>query len=450
MLFAQVDEIKEVNVVIQGNNKTKPEIIFRELSFSNGDTISLNLLEQKVNEVKANLVRTQLFNFVDISIVEKDDIFEFVIELQERWYYWAYPILEHSERNLSTFLYYRDWSRVNYGAAFDWYNFRGRDEVLKFKTRLGFKEHYSIAYHKPGFGKRRVDGLWVFTDFFRQKKTVSSIDSNLAVYTQDNQVYLRNLLDLGFEYTYRPKINYELNFGLKYYQYFYNHDIFLGTLNSCLNPKYIMPKVGFKYDSRNSIVYPTSGLFVNLRLAASLYGVVGFSNNLNITGVVQNSGSLNNSKIILRNEIFAGRFVSDNTKSVLFDELFDFNRKFVIRGYEYYYFPTQSIVGFKNTFAWKAFDLKFDVLPNVLPDEFSKFFSVVYFEAFADFAYSKSISHTNVFDDNFDQKLVYSVGTGVSVETYYDRLIQFHVAYNSCFKKFGIFAEFKTPIYKTY
>lgn len=448
LAYSQVDDYKVVDIVLNGNVKTKDYIIYREIEFSIGDTLSSELLNEKIANSRLNLLRTQLFNFVDVEVVENEKNLDIVFNFQERWYYWVYPILEHSERNLSTFLYYKDFNRVNYGLAFDWYNFRGKDEVLRFKTRFGFKEHYAISYHKPGFGKRRVDGIWIFADLFRQKKAIYGVDNNLPVYVESSNKYLNNAYDLGVEYTFRPEILYFFEFGLKYQGYYFRSDTLSQNIEMPIQS--FAPKASFKYDKRNSLVYPTKGFYAHFRISGIVPLNKDYADALSLTAIVQTNTKFGTSAFGLRNELFLGRMLMEKDKNLLFDEMFKFFGSYVIRGYEYYYFPSNSLVGLKNTLNWKICDFRLNVLPKILPDEFSKFFSIVYLEAFSDFAYTQSFDYQYIENDNFTDALVYSLGAGISIETYYDRLLQFHVAYNSCFDKFGIFAEFRTPIYKKY
>ncbi|MDD2385625.1 MAG: BamA/TamA family outer membrane protein [Bacteroidales bacterium] len=448
---AQSDVQKKISISLIGNTKTKSYIILREIGFAACDSLSYNEIQNLVEESVANLNRLRLFNFIDVETIETQDEIIVKYNLQERWYYWGYPILEHSERNLSTFINYRDLSRINYGAAFDWFNFRGKNEVLRFKTRLGYKEHYALSYHKPGFGKRRIDGILVFADFFRQKKLISEIFKNQARFRHSDNEYLRNILDVGLGYSYRPKIKYAFEIGVKFRQYIYNQEFYSYDLSGITHPRYLMPKIAFNYDSRNSIVYPVSGFYANLRLTSSLYEQNEFSKNINLNLLLQQNTSFGKTKLSLRNELFAGKFFYDNNKLVLFDEFFNFYGDFFMRGYEFYYFPSDFIVSSKNTLSYKLFDFRLNVLPSLLPNEFSKVFSVVYIEAFVDIAHS-NLLHNNIYivQDMFGDSFVYSTGIGLSIETYYDRLIQFRVAYNTCFNKIGIFAEFKTPLYKKF
>ena len=450
-VYAQNDELKKINISLVGNKTTKSDIILREIGFETGDSLNFQAIQNVVDESVANLNRLRLFNFIDVEIIENKDKILVTYNFQERWYYWGYPILEHSERNLSSFIHYRDWSRINYGAAFDWFNFRGRNEVLRFKARFGYKEHYAISYHKPGFGKRRVDGIWAFADFFRQKKVVSGIYQNKPSYWQSDDVYLRNIIDVGIQYSYRPKIKYAFEFGLKFRQYVYNQKFYNDDLDGATNPRYIMPKIAFNYDSRNSIVYPITGFYANLRVTTSIFDNTDFSENISLNLLLQQNTSFGKTKLSLRNEMFAGKDFYDNSKRILFDESFNFYEEFFMRGYEYYYFPSDFIVSSKNTLSYKLFDFRLNVLPSLLPDEFSKAFSIVYLEAFADIAYSNlSNNNLHVEQDMFGDGFAYSAGFGITVETYYDRLIQFRVAYNAYFNKFGIFAEFKSPLYKRF
>ncbi len=142
--------------------------------------------------------------------------------------------------------------------------------------------------------------------------------------------------------------------------------------------------------------------------------------------------------------------VQDSNTESLFDRKLDFFSDFTVRGYEYYYFPGNFLSCVGNTFSFKVSDVKLHSLPGFLPDEFSKTYSIIYFDVFTDIAYVNSYANLQGLYNPLNENFLYSIGVGLTLETYYDRLFQIHMVYNGYFSKFGIFAEYKTPIYKTF
>ena len=146
----EVVTIKSISIF--GNLKTKNEIILRELSFNTVEQYTAEVLQTKIEESTNNLRNLELFNFVVISKTKQSNSVNIRIDITEKWYFWPYPIFEISERNFNTWWgefsanNYSDVSRLNYGIFFNWENFRGRNELLKFKIRRGFKEHYLFSY----------------------------------------------------------------------------------------------------------------------------------------------------------------------------------------------------------------------------------------------------------------------------------------------------------------
>lgn len=442
--------IKEIHII--GNTKTNSSVIYRELPFKKNENVDKNDIEKIIIQAKNNLLNTSLFNFVDIFYLINGNEISISIKLEERWYYLGYPILEYADRSLSSFLYYRDFLKINYGFAFDWHNFRGQNELLRFKIRLGYKEQYSISYHKKGFGQRKVYGMWYISEFFRQKKSINAILENKPIYAENREKYIKENINLGLGITYRPKINYKLNLGVIYQHSTYKDSTYF-ILNfpssNTVNTKYISPKIRFEFDARNSIVYPTDGFFFSLGVA-SYYGVNNFSEKFYTI-----SSKLDYNKALFRNFIFYriessyNKFFNSNA-NILFDKKLDFCSTYMIRGYEYYYFLSSQFINFQNTISFKVSDFKIHQLPECLPKEFSKTFTKLYLDLFFDFAYTNKSKSFYEVTNPMNDMLLWSCGVGVSLETYYDRLIQIHAVYNAYFDKIGIFVEWKAPLYKLY
>ncbi|MDL2262003.1 BamA/TamA family outer membrane protein [Bacteroidales bacterium OttesenSCG-928-I21] len=437
---------------INGNKKTKLEVILRELTFKQNDTIQGDKLDEHVQKSTNNLLNTSLFNFVDFDTLCDANKIEVEISVQERWYYWLYPIFEHADRNLSSYFYYRDFKKINYGLAFDWLNFAGRNDMLRFKIRLGYKEQYSISYQKKGFGSKQIFGMWTISDFFRQKKSINQISDYKPLYAENEKIYIKNYLNLGIGFTFRPQIDYHVNFGLIYqYSTYKDSSFFIDNYPNYekFNTQYLIPRLKFEYDTRNNKIYPTKGL--NFLISSGMH--IGLFEKLPTYYTLNTSFEQNTP--IFRNRIFhkvslACSHFFNVQSNVLFDRKLDFFAKNTIRGYEYFYFVSPQFLSLQNTINILASKFRIHNLPKFLPDEFSKTYTRVYLNIFFDIAVS---NHSNIFSDNINfrkDNIFYSAGIGINFETYYDRLVQFHVAYNSYLNKIGIFVEYKTPLYKLF
>ena len=83
------------SILINGNNKTKKEIILRELELKIDSAYNQGELKAKVLKSKNNLTNLKLFNFVDIKSLEKNQNIEIHINVIEKWYIWPYLHLNY-------------------------------------------------------------------------------------------------------------------------------------------------------------------------------------------------------------------------------------------------------------------------------------------------------------------------------------------------------------------
>ena len=121
ILTAQQDTCSYIvvsDIIIEGNNVTLSSIILKELTFSQGDTISIDDWEKELQISKENIQNTTLFNFVDIECVNTDNSQNGIsvnIKVTERWYLWAYPYLSYADRNLNAWYEADNLKRFSYG-----------------------------------------------------------------------------------------------------------------------------------------------------------------------------------------------------------------------------------------------------------------------------------------------------------------------------------------------
>ena len=140
VLFEE-ESVRIGNITVQGNIKTKPEIIVRELEFKTGDLVQKDQLELARKRIEnLNLFNRVIFNFEDIG--EQKDL---NIVVWERWYLYPTPIF---------FINEHDWNKLSYGLGVFHANFRGRGENLWFAGWFGYNPGLNFSYSNRWFGGR--------------------------------------------------------------------------------------------------------------------------------------------------------------------------------------------------------------------------------------------------------------------------------------------------------
>jgi len=133
------EEVRIGQINVQGNVKTKQDIIIRELEFKTGDLVSQEMLELARKRIEnLNIFNRVMFNFKDA-----DDQKDLVILVWERWYILPTPIFDINEH---------DWSKLSYGFGIFHSNFRGRAENVWFAGWLGYNPGLNLSYSNRWFG----------------------------------------------------------------------------------------------------------------------------------------------------------------------------------------------------------------------------------------------------------------------------------------------------------
>lgn len=205
------------SILIVGNRKTDENIVRREMLFTEGDTINLATLEQMVIRSRENLLNTSLFNFVTINLAPTSTgRCQVVVMLEERWYWMPYLIFEQADRNLSAFFRNGHWNRINYGFMLINNNFRGHNETLKLKLRLGYKQQIQVLYAIPYITQNKRHGIAAQMSFYRQHEVGYSTFANKPLYFNLSSRYAIKNQDLLLTYTYRPKHDFRFSLSADY------------------------------------------------------------------------------------------------------------------------------------------------------------------------------------------------------------------------------------------
>ena len=231
-------------IYITGNNKTRPEIVLRELPFKLDEAYPIGVLADKFKKARRNLINTTLFRDVVVSLKSVNGYDVYVnIEVAEKWYIWPGASFRPVNKTLAEWWSQenRSMDRINYGLSFAHNNFTGRNDKMK----VGFTNGYTRQVYLEYYGLRLDKDLkWSTNAGINIGK-----DNQINYQTENNRrLYLKNVDNLRnyvsgfFQLNYRPAIKTTHTFGIGYI-----YDNVADTVFK-LNPSY--------FPSRSAIGYP--------------------------------------------------------------------------------------------------------------------------------------------------------------------------------------------------
>lgn len=442
------DSLYIQDIVITGNKVTHSKIILREIIFSPGDKISKMELLPGLQRSKDNLLNLSIFNFVsfDTEYLDSNRII-LIVDVTERWYIWPTPIFEHGDRNLSAFLKEPRWNKINYGLWLKWNNFRGRNELLNAKVRLGYKEQYMLQYEKPNLGASQNHKLFLSYSLIRQHRVNYITLDNLPVYYTDEEDYAVNSADAFIAYSYRP-------------EYFSRHRIRLHYRNdwvseaiSTLNPdflgdginriKYFNVDYVFNYDLRDSKIYPLEGDAYKFKLQR--YGL-GLLKEFPYPGWEMEAAVFYHRKLVDRlyfAGVTKGKTASNKEVPLYFKQALGYTE--FLTGYDDYVIDGTDYIISKFILKYqlvKPFEFS---IPYLKAKQFSRVHYSMYLNLLGDVGYVNN--KYSLVSNQMDNALQYSIGVGLDFVTYYDKVLGIVFALNR-YGTSGFFFHIATPFYE--
>ena len=273
------DKLLIAGIEIEGNRVTKDKIVLRELTFQVGDTIFKMEMLPAFQRSKENLLNISLFNFVTFNVTHLPGNRIIVqITVVERWYIWPVPILEYADRNFNEFITNREWDKLVYGAWLKWNNFRGRNELLTGKIRLGYINEYAVAYKKPNLDRNQRHGIHVGFNMNQQNEVIIATVNNAPVEYKPKEPPAQNVINAFAAYNYRRKIYTSHTIRFEYHDYRVSDSVaivnsnFLGEGQTHLN--YFKLSYQFNHDVRDSKIYPLEGFAVKITAVQMGLGLI--------------------------------------------------------------------------------------------------------------------------------------------------------------------------------
>ena len=268
------------DVMITGNGKTRPPIIFREVPFQKGDTLLVEELPDKLKLARDLLMNTTLF--VDVKVYVSTSIREagrrkaiIAIDVKERWYLFPLPYFKLIDRNFNQWWVdqKRSLDRVNYGAKFIQNNFTGRNDNLDIWLITGYNHQISFRYQLPFIDKKLTKGISIGVQYATQKELNIATEDNKQVFVRKDNV-IRENFRVEATYSYRPDVRQRHYFRVSYNREHIDDTVLL------LNPNYFPTlrttarfidfNYQFKYYNVDYIPYPTKGWMLEANVYSRL------------------------------------------------------------------------------------------------------------------------------------------------------------------------------------
>jgi outer membrane protein assembly factor BamA len=429
----QAETITVNEVFIIGNKKTKPSIIQREFGIPKGASFDSLSLVQALDSAQQRIYNTNLFNSVDIQpLYTQPKSVDLLIKVEERWYFYPSPFLRIADRNLMDWIVNRDGEleRFNAGLKLDQFNFRGRNERLRFVGQIGFERRFALGYIIPYIEKTQRHGLGFELVYNEREKMPFITDDHLPTYINAKQINRTSWYG-EVTHSYRPSFYSTHYASIGFKQTHISDTIvmmnpnFLG--NGTNDQKYLFLNYTFVSDFRNNRNFPTSGHLLRLTLHQQGLWIY---DDINISSIQV----LFNRYFELNRNFYYATGITGYFSTPQQQPYFNYTGLgydgILARGYELDVIEGPRYFLAKNSFRKLLFKGKKD-MSNFMPvAQFNDFKLALYAKLIADFGYVENYPNYQI-SSRLTDTLLYSVGAGLDIISLYDLVMRLEYTYNS-------------------
>lgn len=419
------------SIRISGNEKTRASIIRRELPFSTGDTLCGASLDQAAQTAEQTLINTRLFRSVRVTPYcnSLGHEVEFVIQVEERWYWFIFPHFELVDRSFNEWWVNqeRDFSRTEYGVKGYYENFRGRNEEITIKAITGYINRIELGYHIPFFSwNQHLGARFEFRHHNRREVLLRTRENQQEFFELGDVLQRENKAFVTLQYRPRLFAFHDLRLGF--------NQTWVGDTIVHLNDRYFDNennlqrffelRYQFQWNRLNVQAYPTQGGFLEMsyrRMGLGLYDDLDL-NRIKLTA----------KKFYPLNEKWhvaaMGQYKWDYPAQQPFYNLSSLGyQESYVRGYDLYVIDGQQFGLFKTALRRELFkeELQLDFIPI---QQFRTIPLKILGKTYLDGGY--------VVDDYYQEfgdlsnKLLIGGGLGVDIVTFYDVVYRVEYSWN--------------------
>ncbi|WP_345222628.1 POTRA domain-containing protein [Hymenobacter koreensis] len=413
-------KVRVKQVLFAGNNVTKERILRAELDYREGDSLNVASLTGRLEENRLRLFNLRLFTSVQQQITCRDGELIVLIAVQERWYTFPVPVLGIADRNFKAWYNRPDrWRRIDYGLYLVRSNFRGRNEEIRGNLQLGFNRRYELFYTVPQLGRRGA-GISAGGSYYRSHALDFTTRNDSLIAFRDDQDF--------------PIERWYVTGGLRWRRdvqrlttlegFYFNEQV--SDSISRRNPTYFLSGNQRRYvdmvlsrtvNERNTFAYPLTGRFVQLSLTQRAF--LG-SNTPPITSLLgRYARYFDLGRRFYYSASAEGRLRFARRLAYTDSHALGFKRASV-RGYDAYVVDGRHYGLLRQGFSYRLLDANELRLPFFNDPRFGSVPLQLYLNTFTDAGYvaERTVPRTN----QLPNQLLASVGIGLHLVTYYDRV----------------------------
>ena len=461
--------IKITAASVNGNKHTKDRIIVRELDFKLGDTLAtfdtgeknpiggakrINRSDsseviKRLRYSRENIINTKLFLTVDISLEYiRGNEYKLKIEVQERWYFWVFPVVRVDAPNFNEWLKDPDMDYFNMGIFTSHNNMWGLSHQASLIAFFGNSQKYGLGYYIPWIGHGQKIGMRMGVVYSN-----SGVVEYGSVENERQILYDHNGLEewlVAATFNIRPGL---YNYGqLKLQATSAN----VSDTMLVLAPEYLPDGkkkisnmnlyVDYAYDSRNNKSYPLKGNYLKGFVDKRGLGILSHDVDYFYYGIDFHFYQYLGKRFYVAEMVKAVSSSSENI-AYHFKQNLTSGDDF-IRGYDYYALRGDEMYYFRGNVKYEL--VKPTVRKPKKGKKDSKFKNIqyaFYLNFFSDVAYMKDVAMKNdpVINNPYNNDLLYSWGLGLDLISYYDLVLRFEYSFTSIGTS-GFFFGFGMPI----
>lgn len=424
---AAVAQKTVAKIIIDGNHTTRRNVILRETGMAEGMVIPADSVSILIMRNKLRLFNLQLFNEVEQDVVAgAGDSVTWHIHVKERWYIIPKFTLQFADRNVNTWWddQNHDLQRVSAGLTVTDKNFRGKLESLAITVQAGYTQKLGLSYIMPYINKNETNGIGVTGTVARSSQTYyNTIGNKLRFTGHYSGPAIWQQAEGGLYYIHRPGYakRHTVQVSYRYFR--------VGDTVRMLNPGYFADSsrvakfaelnYRYEYNGVDNWNYSLRGekLVTTTVVRAGMEGI-GFQAFLSYeAGWFRKAGRRWYVSAISR-----GRLMVPQKQPYYFRNGLGTVTDYV-RGYEYYVTDGYS-------YGLLRLNLKRELFNNTwsLPVRYFTAVPVrIYPKIFFDAGY---INSPFAAKGSLENTLMYSIGAGVDMITFYDMKIRIEFARN--------------------
>ncbi len=431
------------NITVSGNNRTKTDVILRELDFTFGDSFLISDITIRLEKNQYKLLNTGLFSFARFNFTSWDastNIVSLHITVTESWYIYPFPILELADRNFNVWweTYNASLQRLNLGVRFYHTNATGRNDELKMVYQFGFSRKYELDYTLPYFNKYRSFGLNINLLNTYEKEIGYTTQNNELLYNIDADRTLLKRFRAGVGVLWRRGLDLYHRWDLQYHHN-YIHETVLTELNpdfflSGRHQRFMELKYVFNFDKRDMKPYPMRGYQIIAGGTKKGFGVFDDINSLEVHGALKQYFTLTPKWSLELNSKAKAHLIRQKQpyyNSAALGYLLDY-----IRGYELFVIDGMDYAYLKSGLRYRLLDKKIFWGDLMLIKALKEMPIRMYLTGRNEVGYVNNPDYKT--GNSLSNELLWGTTLGIDLVLYYNKVFNFEVSRNHL-NQYGFF-----------